>query len=395
LIICKPQQDFDVHGTLSPGGQHDGGFAGYHADFGWNTLIDGGNPNLALRGQPCKEPDSFHNNSSGDDVSDAFKTWDYFGDEDDPTSSTGELTIVNNTWKAPDPTNVVGVGDFDGDGVADLFLATGTTWFYSPGATTEWRYLNGGKTDHIQKLLLGDFNGDGRTDVVGMNGVNLMVSWGGISDWEVLNSLPGASLTDMAAGDFDGDGRTDILFADGVNWYLSSGGSGSFHFVNTSSFRISNLRFGHFQTCGSGRETDVFGIVSGKWQVTCGALNDWIPLPVSLTSNLTNLYVSDFDGDGNADIAVADKPDVTGGRQVTRWPWHFSHNGIQGFSTNIVSPTASCPDLNNSPAKPLVAGIGRFGGNPSSDILMWGTNRLCIIPAGVDEAQAQSRGLMR
>jgi hypothetical protein len=394
LIICKPEQDFDAHGTLSLGGQHDGGFAGYNEEIAWNTFIGGGNPNFDLRGLPCHAPDSFHNNRSGVDAGDAFEIWDYFGQKYSITSSNPQLSIDNNTWNAPDPTTVMGVGDFDGDGVADLFLATGTTWFYSPGATAEWRYLNGGKTDKIQSLLLGDFNGDGRTDVVGMNGANLMVSWGGVSDWEVLNTLPGVSISDMAVGDFDGDGHSDILFADGVNWYVSSGGSSPFRFVNTSSFRVGSLRFGHFQICGSGRETDVFGIVTGKWQVTCGALNDWIPLPVSLTADFTNLYVSDFDGDGDADIAVASVPNASGG-QLTRWPWQFSHNGAEPFTTNIVSPTASCPDLANAPDQRLVAGIGRFGGNPSSDILIWGGNRICIIPAGVDEAQLQSRQLMR
>jgi hypothetical protein len=394
LIICKPEQDFDVHGTLSLGGQHDGGFAGYHAEIAWNTFIDGGNPNFVLRGQPCHAPDSFHNNNSGVDVDDAFEIWNYFGQKYPITSSNPQLTIANNTWNAPDPTNLLGVGDFDGDGVADLLLATGTTWYYSPGATADWRYLNGGKTDRIQSLMLGDFDGDGRTDIVGMNGSNLMVSWGGMSAWEVLNTLPGVPLSDMAVGDFDWDGHSDILFADGVNWYVSSGGSGPFQFVNTSSFRVNNLRFGHFQICGSGGEADVFGIVSGKWQVTCGARNDWIPLPVSLTANLTNLYVADFDGDGNADIAVASVPNVSGG-QLTRWPWQFSHNGAEAFTTNIVSPTGSCPDLANAPADRLLAGIGRFGGNPSSDILIWGGNRICIIPAGVDQAQVQSRQLMR
>lgn len=394
LIICKPEQDFDVHGTLSLGGQHDGGFAGYNAEIAWNTFIGGGNFNFDLRGEPCKAPDYFFNNNSGADVGDAFEAYDFFGVKDHPTSSTANLSIFGNTWNAVDPTTLLGVGDFDGDGVADLFLATGTTWFYSPGATAEWRFLNGGRTDRMQSLLLGDFDGDGRTDVVGMNGANLMVSWGGISNWEVLNSLPGVSLSDMAVGDFDGDGRSDILFADGTNWYVSSGGSGPFQFVNTSSFRVNNLRFGHFHICGNGGETDVFGIVGGKWQVTCGARNDWIPLPVSLTANLTNLYVADFDGDGNADVAVASVPNVSGG-QLTRWPWQFSHNGAEAFTTNIVSPTASCPDLANAPADRLLAGIGQFGGNSSSDILIWGGNKLCIIPAGVDEAQLQSRQLMR
>jgi FG-GAP-like repeat len=394
-IICKPQQDFDVHGTLSINDQqHDGGFGGYNAEIAWNTFIGGGNPNFDLRGLPCHEPDSFHNNNTGVDLDDAFEVWNYLGQKFSPTSSIPELTIDNNTWNAPDPTNLLGAGDFDGDGVADLLMATGTTWFYSPGATAEWRYLNGGKTDNIQSLLLGDFNGDGRTDIVGMNGANLMVSWGGVSDWEVLNTLPGVSISNMAVGDFDGDGHADILFADGVNWYVSYSGSEPFQFVNTSSFRVNNLRFGHFQICGNGGETDVFGIVSGKWQVTCAARNDWIPLPVSLTSDLTNLYVSDFDGDGNAEIAVASVPNVSGG-QLTRWPWQFSHNGAEPFTTNIMSPTASCPDLANDPAHRLVAGIGHFGGNPSSDILVWGGNRICIIPAGVDEAQLQSRQLMR
>jgi hypothetical protein len=87
-------------------------------------------------------------------------------------------------------------------------------------------------------------------------------------------------------------------------------------------------------------------------------------------------------------------PNVTGG-QLTRWPWQFSHNGAEAFTTNVISPTGSCPDLANAPADRLLAGIGRYGGNPGSDILIWGGNRICIIPAGVDEAQLQGRQLMR
>lgn len=68
----------------------------------------------------------------------------------------------------------------------------------------------------------------------------------------------------------------------------------------------------------------MFGIVSGKWQVTFGALRYWIPLPVSLTADLTNLYIAACDGDGNADIAAC-VPNAGGG-QLTRWPWQFSHS---------------------------------------------------------------------
>ena len=37
-----------------------------------------------------------------------------------------------------DTTHEIGIGDFDGDGRDDVFLATGTAWFYSSGAKTEW-----------------------------------------------------------------------------------------------------------------------------------------------------------------------------------------------------------------------------------------------------------------
>ena len=119
------------------------------------------------------------------------------------------------------------MGDFDGDGIADLFLATGTSWFYSPAGNAEWRLLAGGRTDPIDSLLFGDFDGDGRTDVVGKNGATLMVSWGGISDWEVLNKQA-PPLSDLSVGRFTSPHHDDLFWADGINWYVSQGGTGAF-----------------------------------------------------------------------------------------------------------------------------------------------------------------------
>ena len=34
------------------------------------------------------------------------------------------------------------VGDFDGDGIDDVFQATGTVWVYSARGRSDWRVLN-------------------------------------------------------------------------------------------------------------------------------------------------------------------------------------------------------------------------------------------------------------
>jgi hypothetical protein len=298
----------------------------------------------------------------------AIQVWDYNGKSGHDSSSNSEISIPpGNHFSVPNPAHELAVGDFDGDGVQDIFLATGSGWYFSPGGKAGWRYLNGGKTDNVKNLLFGDFDGDGRTDVVGINAGNLMVSWGGISDWEVLSSLPpGASVGDLAVGDFDGDGRSDIFYADGKNWYVSSGGSGPFtSAVNTSSFRVADLRFGHFSICGSKKETDVFGIVSGKWQVSCGARSHWRPLPVSLTNSLSGLVVADFDGDGNADIATSANSN-----------WQFSRDAAAGWTVRSPAPV------------PLssAAAIGFFDSTPGADVLLWGdpssTETLSIASGG-------------
>src|SRR5262249_14738494 len=105
----------------------------------------------------------------------------------------------DNRFAITDPTARLAVGDFDGDGQDDLFLATGNSWLYSPGGQREWRYLNSAP-DTIDQLLFGDFDGDGRTDVVAMRNGKLFVSWGGISAFDPLNPNPPATCTmaDMA-----------------------------------------------------------------------------------------------------------------------------------------------------------------------------------------------------
>jgi len=69
--------------------------------------------------------------------------------------------------------NLVGVNamhelgscDFDGDGLNDVFLATGQTWWYSSGGDRPWVYLNRSKKRRAD-VTLGFFDGDNRCDVL-------------------------------------------------------------------------------------------------------------------------------------------------------------------------------------------------------------------------------------
>lgn len=61
--------------------------------------------------------------------------------------------------------NELGSCDFDGDGLNDLFLATGQTWWYSSGGDQPWVYLNTSKKRRAE-VTLGFFDGDNRCDVL-------------------------------------------------------------------------------------------------------------------------------------------------------------------------------------------------------------------------------------
>jgi hypothetical protein len=433
LYNDRAQQDFDVHGEAridKPGfSAHGvGTFAGGEIDILWNTFLGANRANFWLRGAPCSfsstaggylEPvDTFGWNVTMN-MQDTVRVFDYCLAEvsnDDgvsvaynqaapawpllsaapasqcPYSSSSPaapyLSMSGNKYVSFNPANRLGVGDFDGDGADDLFLATGSAWFYSPGGKMDWRYLNSGKTDRIDTLLLGDFDADGRTDVVGINpNGQLVVSWGGSADWIVLNSNPlYCSVSDMAVGDFDGDGQADLFCADGQTWRISYGGATPFTAVVVEErTRIKDLRFGDFDGNGT---TDVFGIVKGRfpaprWQLRKSikgnrvGLLAWQPLPASFTTSIDHLIVADFDGDGKADIA-----DLSSAGK-----WNISIDGVGPWSSiPVAAQQPECPVSVGSALLELPApGVGHFAGNKGADFLLWSafpSSNVCIAAGG-------------
>ena len=116
-------------------------------------------------------------------------------------------------------TNVIGLGDFNGDGNTDLLLqsADGVLGAYLTGGTG-WSELKG-FGDNWQVAAVGDLNGDGIDDVVlqentGNTGALIIDENGKIASWSDLSAL-GEGMNVIDSGDFNGDGVSDILISDG------------------------------------------------------------------------------------------------------------------------------------------------------------------------------------
>ena len=395
--------DFDVHGseTRSFGILTGvGGIGGEYFEIARNTFLGTqfGHDNFDLRGALCdaKIRIDFHHNVSLRSLDGAIacticgingtSTTTAKGTVTTPLPMSTYMNILNNHFESGNPTTRLGVGDFDGDGRDDLFLATGAAWYYAPAGNAEWRFLNA-KPDGIGTLLFGDFDADGRTDVFTQHGANWDVSWGGASQWDTIQ-VSQAILGNAAVGDFNGDHYADVFWSDKGQWFISYGsygGMGQWTAVNTSSLLFHDLGFGDFN--GDGK-TDVVGATSGQWMVSLNATRPWadFPLRSALTNTMAGLMIADFNGDGRADIAIAELGSPPIGKPVPpHWNWKVSWAG-----------TGNWTPLRTVYGPPV--GIGRFDATRGADMLFWESpysNTIFILSSGVAAPIRQSRQDMR
>ena len=332
--------DVDMHGSLNYGSWHHG-LVGDYFDVGWNTFLRTSSPleaNVNQRGYSCRFT-AIHNNVFLQSKQGNAITQDY-----------NAPVLYNNSLGAQDPTQGhLLVGDFDGDGIDDVFMATGAAWYYSSGGQAEWRYLNRA-SDAASSLLLGDFDGDGRTDVLAVHGPNIDVSWAGVSAWQTINQTAWP-LADLAVGDFDGEGRSDLLLATGKQWFVASGGQNWKSWPVPYTDTIPNLRFGHFTdnfTAECATQTQILSVQNGQWQVTCLGLNSWKPIGPAPVDSVTGLVAGDFEGDGYTELA-----------QSGLLGWQLTSPGRNSsWSLPVIGPIQSPP-------------IGNFQGGKQDGMIVW------------------------
>jgi hypothetical protein len=348
---------FDVHGTKNcpdtPLTQHiwNCGDAGDQIWIQGNAFQYTEDNAIKLRGAPRVSAYIDHNVFANDSVGDAIALND-----------STRVTVGDNR-AGLDTYGRYGVCDFDGDGKDDLFLATGTSWWYSSGGKMQWTYLKDA-TETLDQVLLGDFDGDGRCDVFAVNRYarTWEISSGGSGAWQALPGTYDIPIEELRAGDFNGDRITDVFrrAPDGQWWAISPGHYG-WTALQSSSFPLSDLRFGDFNGDGV---TDVLSTAGNVWSVSWGARSPWQKLNDKLSGDLGTLLIGNVDGIPGDDIVryVVESP--------IKGRWEMSSGGRGPWQT---LGTLSYPDdlatLQAFPAYRMLSFIGRFDEWNGADVL--------------------------
>lgn len=241
------------------------------------------------------------------------------------------------------------VGDFDGDGRDDVALTGGHGWGSIPVAFSEgagcWRVTNHAVSNfpswashHNVQSVVGDFDGDGKADIAAIGNPG----WGslptsfsnGDGTFRVTNHGLGGSFNSWAAtagvyvlaGDQNGDGKDDVMLIGGSGWgtlpVALSDGSGRYNEITNCGCAHMN---GWIRAAGNTRPLvgDFNG--DGRADVALTGGNGWGTIPIAfaegnqcwrVTNNVVSSFPSwtasanvkavatDVNGDGKTDIAA-------------------------------------------------------------------------------------------
>jgi hypothetical protein len=371
-VITVHTHAFDIHGT---GDNGFGGFAGTRTTYSYNAFQYGVDNAIAIRGSPwCGVEISNnvfpHHGLEDDWGADAVKL-EYRQDLDIIKLGPNNTLDYNSYGK-------YAVCDFDGDGIDDLFLPTGVSWWFSGMGEFPWRFLSV-RNERLEQLRFGYFDADNRCDVLTESNGAWMISSGGTGAWYRLGQNY-APLNQVQFGRFDPNSRdhrpgrtrrTTHAFwrTPSGQWKITTltGSNQGWRDVQNSRLPMNELRFGDFDGDGV---TDVLSVQSGRWAFSPGAAGTWQPLNQNLGDGVRGLYVADIDNNNKDDLIRLQYAVVPVNQLTVRetYTWQISYDGRTSWQPlKIQSWIVAAPLVNAD--RTLHVFAGRFGTAPGAGIL--------------------------
>jgi DNA/RNA endonuclease YhcR with UshA esterase domain len=284
------------------------------------------------------------------------------------------------------PANFV-VGDFNGDGIPDeaapnLNAGSGIEVWLGNGDGTFKGGIESTKTTSLlfAFVTVGDFNGDGKADLAVANypdsgngpySVTILLGNGdGTFTQEADNPATGNQPLSIVAGDFNGDGNLDLAVANSGSNTLSillGNGDGTFTAAASpaTGSSPSSVVTGDFNGDGkldlavtnasSNTVSILLGNGDGTFTAAASPATDNKPVSVA---------VGDFNGDGNPDLAVANE----GGNDLT-----ILLGKGDGTFTAASSPVIAGPDS---------VAVGDFNGDGIVDLAVAGSHAAVLLGNG-------------
>ncbi|MEI6208009.1 MAG: FG-GAP-like repeat-containing protein [Desulfuromonadales bacterium] len=252
------------------------------------------------------------------------------------TTNGSTITGGAQFWQETNPAwQIVGQGDFDGDGVRDLVWQNSTTGqvyimlMATPTTVKSGAVIYTESNTNWKIVATGDLNGDGKTDLIWWNKTTgqvsvLLVNGTTVTAGGQIYTEPNTSWKIVAAADFNGNGKVELL------WWNSSTGQVALGQTNGTSASTAGIIW---------YEPDT------NWRIA-GA--------------------GDLDGDGKADII-----------------WHNRTTGqVYGMQTNGSSVSNGAMMYTEANTNWEIVGVGSYNGDNKADLLWWNqlTGQLYLMP---------------
>jgi hypothetical protein len=391
IPICWQTHQIDMHGdqNIWPT-QHNWqcGIAGETIIIERNTILYNKGTAIKIRGNP-KDKAIVDSNVFAQEENDAIYQSGDCGWFD--TSVANPIEILPNNVFDFDAYGHYGVCDFDGDGIDDLFLATGNMWWYSSYGEFHWTYLSE-RSERLNQVRLGYFDDDLLCDVLMESNGEWVISSGGTGEWRSIGQF-GAPLSEVAFGQFDSSGpnptisgtsgvpsRTTHAFWRTQNcdtscdWLVTPLSDPDWQLVGSSSFPMSDLRFGDFTGDGV---TDVLAVEGGRWAISESARGAWQELNPDLDDDVDSLYIADLDNNNIDDLIKLESTQyrMIGNIVVETFTWWVSDDGRSHWRKLRPEPYKFTRSANIS-VPPIFAFAGRFGAAPGGGVLLIDHDRI-------------------